>query len=142
SPGGWRSLNGHPELAQLLRVERCGCAREQVGAAGRLRERDHVADVVEAGHERDHAVESERDPAVGRGAVAEGVEQEAEPLARLVGRYPERVEDALLNLAAVDTDRASPELPTVKHDVVRAAPPGRRISIEVTRRRGERVVKR
>src|SRR5207249_2956875 len=88
------------------------------------------------------AIEAERDPAVGRGAIAEGVEQEAEPLARLLGRDPQRVEDALLNLAAVDTDRASAELPAVEHDVVRAAPPGCRIRFEVARRRGERVVER
>ena len=44
----------------------------------RLRERDHVADRLGAGHQHDDAVEAERDAAVRRRAVLERVEQEAE----------------------------------------------------------------
>ena len=40
--------------------------------------RDHVADRLDAGHHRDHAVEAERDAAVRRRAVRQRVEQEAE----------------------------------------------------------------
>ena len=44
----------------------------------RLREGDHLADVLLAGEDRDQAVETEREPAVRRRAVLERVEEEAE----------------------------------------------------------------
>src|SRR5215218_10868486 len=47
-------------------------------SAGRLRERDHVADRVAARQQRDDPVDPERDPAVGRCAEAQRLEQEAE----------------------------------------------------------------
>ena len=55
-----------------------GALRQQVLRALGLREGDHVADRLGAGHQRDEAVEAERDAAVRRRAVLQRVEQEAE----------------------------------------------------------------
>jgi hypothetical protein len=53
---------------------------QRVLAAAGLRERDHVAHRVRAGEQHADAVPAERDPAVRRRAVLEGLEQEAELL--------------------------------------------------------------
>ena len=115
---------------------------EQVLAALRLRERDHVADRFGAAHQRRDAVEAERDAAVRRRAVGERVEQEAE-LAPLVLRADaERLEHLRLDLGAVDPHRAAADLPAVQHDVVglrdRVARIGREALLVAVLRRGER----
>ena len=61
-----------------------GRARERVGARLGLRERDHLADVLLAGEDRDEPVDAEREAGVRRRAVAEGVEQEPEPALRVL----------------------------------------------------------
>ena len=72
----------------------------------RLRERDDVADVVPARQEHDQPVQAERDPAVGRHAVAERPEHVAELLLGLLAGDPEDLEDALLQVGSVDPDRS------------------------------------
>src|SRR5207253_5788513 len=80
------------ELAQLFLVHRARRVHQQVLRALRLRERDHIADRIDAGHQRDQPIEPEGDAAMRRGAVLEGLEQEAELGARLVLRDAERLE--------------------------------------------------
>ena len=63
-------------------------------------------------------VPAERDAAVRRRAVLEGVEEEAELLLRLVLVDAHDREDPLLDVLAVDTDRAAPDLVAVADDVV------------------------
>ncbi|MPM29942.1 hypothetical protein SDC9_76484 [bioreactor metagenome] len=53
-----------------------------------------------------------------RGAVLEGVQQEAELLLRLFGAETHHLEDALLNVTAVNTDRTSADLNAVADEVV------------------------
>src|SRR5258708_15438126 len=65
------------QLAQLLLGDRGRGAGEEVLAALGLRERDDIADRVGARHESHHAVEAERDAAVRRRAVLQGVQEEA-----------------------------------------------------------------
>ena len=104
-------------------------AGQRIGAAGRLRERDHVADLLAPGEQRDDPVDAHRDPAVRRRAVAQRVEQEAEPRLGLLRADPEQLEHALLDLEPVDTDRAAADLGAVEHEVVGAresGSPGRR----------------
>src|SRR4051794_98648 len=137
-----RVVHPHAQLSQLLLTQRRRSAGEHPRAARRLRERDPLADRARARQQRHDPVEPEGDTAVRRRAVAERLEQEAEALARLVGSDPDRVEDLLLHLARVDTDRPSAELPSVHHDVVGAAPPRARVGVEVAGGRGERVVER
>ena len=53
-----------------------------------------------------------------RRAVVERVQQEAEPLLRLLLRQPHDGEHPLLDVPAVDTDRAAADLIAVADDVV------------------------
>ena len=90
-------------------------------------------------------VPAERDAAVRRGAVLEGVEQEAELLLRLVLVEAHHREDPLLHVLAVDTDRAAADLVAVADDVVglgQRARRGRCRRCRASWRRGERVVHR
>ena len=102
-----------------------GARGQRVEAAAGLRERDDLADRVGAGQQRDDPVPAERDAAVRRGAVLERVEQEAELLLRLVLAEAHHREDPLLDVVAVDTDRAAADLVAVADDVVG---PGQRVA--------------
>ncbi len=53
------------------------------------------------------------------GAEGEGLEEEAELLLRLLLRDPHHLEDPLLDVAAVDSDRSAADLVAVADDVVR-----------------------
>ena len=66
------------QFAQLLFVDVRGGVSQQALGTLRLGEGDHVADRFGAGHHGNDAVKSERQAAVRRGAVLQGVEQEAE----------------------------------------------------------------
>src|SRR5262249_53879975 len=111
-----------PQLPQLLVGHLGGGLHHQVEAGGRLRKRDHVADRRGAGREGADPVEAERDASVRGRAVTESVEQEAEAMPSLLGGDAEQAKDALLNVGAVDSDRARPELPAVQDDIVRPRP--------------------
>ena len=93
-------------------------AGERVGARLRLREGDHLSDVVLAGEDRDQTVDAEREAGVRWRAVAEGVEEEPEALVRLLGVDPEQAEHRALEVRRVDTDTPRSELPAVQHEVV------------------------
>src|SRR3546814_9671381 len=71
-----------------------------------LREGDHVADGVGLRQQRDDPVHAHGDAAVRGCAELEGLEQEAELLARLVLLDPHHLEDPLLHVLVVDPDRA------------------------------------
>ena len=77
----------HPDMqiAQLLLGHRRRRIDQQVLAALRLGEGDHVADLLDAGHQRHQAVEAEGDPAMRRRALSECVEQETELPALILG---------------------------------------------------------
>src|SRR6185312_3815361 len=74
--------------------------------------------------------------------VVEGVEEEAEALARLFLPDAEGVEDLLLDVGAVDADRAAAYLPAVPHRVVGPASPASGVAVEVAGRAREGVVQR
>src|SRR5687768_459282 len=78
--GGGQVAVADVELGQLGVVGPARAAGHEVGALLRLGEGDDVAQAVGAAHQHAEAVEAEGDAAVGRRAVAEGVEQEAELL--------------------------------------------------------------
>ena len=65
-------------LAQLLVVDRRRRSAHQVGAALGFGEGDDVADVGDAAEDHDQTIQAQCDAAVRRGAVLEGVQQEAE----------------------------------------------------------------
>ena len=106
------------QLAQLLLVDRARRVGEQVLRALRLREGDHVAQRLGAGHQHHEAVEADGDAAVRRRAVLQRVEQEAELGARFLGVDLERAEHLALHVLAVDPHRAAAELEAVQDDVV------------------------
>src|SRR5947209_5178565 len=84
----WRSVrcaNSDVQLAQLLLRHRRRRIDEEILAALRFRESDHVANRLGAAHKRHHAIEPERNPAMGRSAVLKRIQQETE-LAPLILR--------------------------------------------------------
>src|SRR3954452_23201929 len=109
-----------PGFLSLLLGDRCRRAGQRVTTTGRLRERHHLSDRICADECRREPVETEGDATVWRRAVAERLEQEAELALRLLARQPDHVEDALLHLTTVDTDRAATELHAVADDIVGA----------------------
>ena len=86
-----------PRSWSWLVVDRGGGVGEGVDAGLRLRERDHLADVLLAGEDRDEAVDADREAGVRRRAEPERVEQEAEALLRVLGVDAEQREDPLLH---------------------------------------------
>ena len=92
-PGGplGAQLRGRPRAAACSSTG-AGAPVSGVGAGGRLREGDHVADRVGAGQPLDDPVEPVGDAAVRRRAVAQRLEQEAEARLRLLRVDPERGE--------------------------------------------------
>src|SRR4051812_18289943 len=93
------------QLVQLFLVHRCWSACQWVGLAGGLWEGDYLSDAVAAAQHRDYAVDSEGDAAVGRCAVLQGVEEEAEALLSVRLADPECGEHLPLHVGPVDTDR-------------------------------------
>src|SRR6266542_1105943 len=94
-------------------------AGQRFRAARRLRERDHLADVLLPRQERDEALEAERKASVWGRSHPQHLEKEAEALLGLLVRDPHRAEDPLLQLRVVDPDRARSELPPAPDEVVR-----------------------
>ena len=106
------------QFAQLLLVHRAGRIGHQALRALGLGEGDHVADGFGAGHQRDQAIQPERQAAMRWRAVLQGVEQEAEFLLRFFLADVERVEHLGLHFLLVDTHRAAADFPAVEHHVV------------------------
>ena len=106
------------KLAQLLFVNRRRSLREEALSALRLREGDDVADRVGFDHHGNDAVETESEAAMGRRTELEGIEEEAELLTSLFGADLKRGKDLLLNVLAVDTDRAAADFPAVQDAVI------------------------
>src|SRR5688572_3176918 len=100
----------HAGLLALVRRDRSGSGGERVEAATGLGEGDHVADRLGARQQGHDAVPAERQATVRRGAVLEGVQQEAELLLGLDLVEAHDREHPLLHVLAVDTDRAAADL--------------------------------
>src|SRR6202020_3172103 len=103
------------QLSQVARVKGRRRAGHRVGAAGRLRQRDPLADVVAVGKQRDDPVKAERDPAVWGCAEAERLEEESEPCLRLALVDSDQLEDPLLDVDPVVTYRPAAELVAGAH---------------------------
>ena len=107
------------EFVELLLRDFRWRTRHQVARLRRLRERDAVADIVNARKEHDDAIQTERESPVRRSAELQRVDEETELLARLFARHSEQAENFVLNLGVVNTDRAAARFKAVKHEVVR-----------------------
>jgi hypothetical protein len=83
SSGHVRLAKPDVQLAQLALGDGARRFHHHVLPALRLGERDHVADLVDSCHQRDHAVETEGDASVRGCAVGERIEQEPEFRARI-----------------------------------------------------------
>src|SRR4051794_2351636 len=101
------------EFAQLALWDFIRSVTHQIRAASGLRERNHFADGCFLGQNHDQPVESQGDSAVRRRAEFERFEQESEAALGFFFAEPERAENFLLHVAAVDTNRAGPELVAV-----------------------------
>ena len=117
-----------------------GCGALVIGSAPRLRlrEGDHLADVLLAGQDRHQPVDAERRTrrAAGRRSW-NGLRKNPNLRSASSSLMPSSGEDPPLQLRLVDPDRARAELPAVEHEVVglRRAPPSGR-SRAGRRRRG------
>ena len=110
----------HPDvkLLQLLLRDGPRRAHHQVDRPLRLREGDDVADVVETEDEHRDAVDAERDAAVGRSAVFEGLEQEAEAVADVVVAEAKQLKSALVVVLRWVPVRPAADLEAVEAEVV------------------------
>src|SRR5262245_17204657 len=102
------------EVLELPGVDRCRRVRQRIRTGLRLRERDHLADVLLAGEQRDETIHANRETCVRRRAVTERIEQEAEAFLRVFRSDPEQREDALLQLGPVNSHAPRAQLPTVE----------------------------
>src|SRR5579859_4068580 len=122
-----RRRNLELQFPQLLRIDSRGRVAHQVGSAGSLRERDHLANIRLTAHQRNCTVPAERDPAVRWSTAFESVEQKSEAGPRLLFGDAERAEHPPLNVGPVNTNRAAAQLRAVQHHVISAGLAGRRI---------------
>src|ERR1700757_5542225 len=106
-------LGVYSGLLALLGGDRRRRIGERVDAAAGLRERDHLADRVDSGKQRVDPVPAERDTAMRRRAKHERLQQESELFFGLDLVQTHDREHPLLNVAAVDTDRAAADLVSV-----------------------------
>ena len=117
---------------------------QRVETAAGLREGDDIADRVGLRQQGDDAVPTESDTTVRRGAVLEGIQQEAELRLGFLLADAHHVEHAVLDVAAVDTDGAAADLVAVADDVVGVGQRVTRVLVEGVNPfglgRGERVV--
>jgi len=95
------------KLFELFGVDLAGGIGHEALSSLGLGECDDVPDVLGSGQQHYEPVEAEGYAAVRRGAVFEGLEEEAESLLCLSGRYVEQVEDLLLDLGIVDTNASA-----------------------------------
>src|SRR3972149_1692306 len=110
-----------PKRAWISAPEGRGPCHEALNPL-RLREGDHLADRVGPRQQHDEAVEPEGDSPMGRGAEFEGLQEEPEPLPRLLRAEPEGIEHLLLSLPVVVSDAAATQLVAIDHEVVRLGP--------------------
>src|SRR5690606_2374350 len=129
SGGRGEDLEG--EVLELGGVDRGGGLGHRVDAGLWRREGDDLADVLLAGQDGHQAVDAEGEAAVGRGAVAERRQEEAEAPLRLLLVDAEQVEDPLLQVGLVDPDRAGAELPAVEDEVIGPGPHVHRVRLEL-----------
>src|SRR5512133_949801 len=127
---GLRCLETDSKLVEPFLRRRRGCPCEGIRPAGGLREGNDLANVGFTGEERNEALDAQGEPAVWRGTHAKGVEEPAELRPCLLVGHPHRAEDALLDLLAVDPDRARAELPPVPDQVVVLAECGTGIGVD------------
>ena len=83
-----RRQGAQAQLGQVGGLDRGGGVGERVGARLGLGEGDHLADVLLRQQQGHQPVDAEGEPGVGRRAVAEGVEQEAERSCASSGPMP------------------------------------------------------
>src|SRR5713101_993881 len=91
------------QLLELRLVHLRGRAEHQVRHRLRLRERDHIADVVGTAKHHHDAVDARCDYTMRRHSVGEHLEQSAEPGANQIERHAERLENSLLHGLVVHT---------------------------------------
>src|SRR5262249_47821344 len=101
------------QLPQLPRIDGRRRAGHEVDGLCRFGKRDDVADRALRCKDGDNAIEAERDAAVRRRAVLEGIQEESEPQLRVIVRDLEQLEDEPLELLIMDTDAAAGDLAAV-----------------------------
>src|SRR5690606_11891528 len=135
----------HPDvqLPQLLGIHLTGRLGHDTGSTLRFRECNHFPNGAGATHEHDQTVQSECQSTMGRRAVLEGIQQEAEFFLLFFSRNTQYTEHGLLHILTMDTHGTATELGTVEHHVIGTGQSGQRVGFQLFRRavgRSERVV--
>ena len=118
------------QLPQLPLIHGAGGAGHEAAGLGGLGKGDDFADVVHARQQHHEPVQAQGQAAMGRGAVAEGIEQEAELGARFGLADAQGPEHAALGFGVMDADAAAAHLVAVEHQVVGHGPAGARVRIQ------------
>ncbi len=106
------------QFSELLFADGRRRRAHQIDRLGRLGEGDHLTDRLLAGQKHDDPVQSQRDAAMRRSAVAECLQQEAESLFRFLTLDAQGIENLALYVLAMNTDRTPSDLDSVEDDVV------------------------
>ena len=110
------------EVAQLERRDWRWRFSHETRSLGSLWKGYDVTNARSATQDRNEPVKSERDAAVGRGAVPEGVEHVTEANPGFFGRNLQNFfKNGPLEFRLVDTNRATTQLGAVDHDIVMLA---------------------
>src|SRR3954447_15397613 len=143
SAGGPAFLTGFgtnldSELAELFFLDLRRSSAHRIDTGLVLGKGDHVAEVRLAREDHHHSVDPEGDPAVWRRAHREGVEEEAELRALLLGGELKQREDPRLDVGLVDPDGAASELLAVSDEVVSVRKRARGVLVEALLEAGSR----
>src|SRR5262249_20006705 len=115
---GRRRVELDVKLLELLGLDGPRSLGERIGSLLRLGEGDDLADRALAAKDRAEAVQAHAEAAVGRGAVIEGVEQEAELAVLLLVVEAHESEDLALEVGAVVADGARREFHSIEDEIV------------------------
>src|SRR5690554_6378377 len=118
------------QFAQLRFVHGAGGVGEQTLCPLGYREGDDIANRFGTRCQRDNAIQAEGQATMRGRAIPQGVEQEAELETRLFFGDAECAEHLFLAVSAVNTHRASDDLPTIRRNVVGFRETGARVAFE------------
>src|SRR5688572_30270583 len=92
-----------------------------------LRKGNHVADRRLTRKDHDNSIKSQRNAAMRRRTVFQCLQEEAELVPCLSFRKPQRLEDARLQVTAMNSDGSATDLRSVQHQVVSLCTNGSRV---------------
>src|SRR6185312_3987133 len=99
----------------------------QIDSFSRLGEWDDFTQAVGSGEDHHDAVETQRDSTVWRRPKFQRLEEESKSGTRFFIGHPKSIEDLLLNVLTVNSDRTRSQFGSVQNDVIGECPDRSRI---------------